>query len=851
MNVVLRADELRADFARIRQEIAQNPFEVGFKTAGQNGEPVTFGGSRSGGAYIAPLNAQAAQPAAMIQPTALTTQIIRQHARQVDYALGGAGRADAASGILPPLVPGSRATSPNSVFSGGMTNWLSQATFTPRANGTTSARRAGFSSAREEAIRTLETMAFTAFDKKDLPELARVNDMLDRQHESPSVLPELVKDRQAARISGKIAREPAALTMADFNRGEASGRRPPAGDGYGAFRLAAGAYTALSVTQGALDASNAYRSDTMLAGTDSAAQLRAQIANRDRVASIVPVVGGLGASIREYFTREKADATFDLQQIGLREQTGASLQAARIGAQQATAGAQAAQIGLSGRYAGQMANINTREQADLTANAMDYLSRSEPFVARRQQLDTEAQRMRQSLVDRGGSFGQNDIFAGPASLFDDLKRYRELQKEAAGAAESLQKLKNASDKQAEAIGKTASVSRFEVSREAAFSLDDTRSRAASARLSGQGLDMAAANAVFNSRRRIAEDRLAAAQAGGDVTQIRLAEADLDLVKAEREQYVGRTNTAIRTQTQATDLRTRGAMFMRTGGTLAGELTNIDADRITALVGMSGGAEYLRNPNSTKINPDELAAIRAAEANFEEQRNAARNREERRRLSAAAYIDTSRFARSGATLEARVRQIEGEFATSTVDYAPGSADYKRERAVADERIAAARQESAFDTGQTFIGLRGQAMANVRLAGRDPVGARAFTTAAQSAMEIRNLLQNGPGSKEENEALAKLAQQNGLESLKIQRQDYLLGFRAQQFNPFEMTPFNPRDTQDPQSVQGAFGEASQQIKDATKGNGDAPTMKFPPDAMRELAREIGQEFESKLRNVVVNN
>ena len=319
-------------------------------------------------------------------------------------------------------------------------------------------------------------------------------------------------------------------------------------------------------------------------------------------------------------------------------------------------------------------------------------------------------------------------------------------------------------------------------------------------------------------------------------------------QAAARQQVERVDAAIRSLQNSAIRQAQISLLQSDAGLnrTEGSITGFRRDRAVLAATQEARAALIAIDPSA---PGAAEQRRQIEYRRNQQIRIAEFEDQRSEIAAQTSVRVSQYRMSGGTLESQLTNIRGQFAANTVGLDPNSPEYRRARDVAQQQEREARFNSAFSMTQLGIGLRGEALATNAMLGRNYAGAEAYSIAASGAARVRDILM-GPGSNRDNEAAAELARQNSIGQLGVARQEYLLGFRAQQFNPFEMMPFNPRDRQNPEEVLGAFREAEGQIRDANvNSRGGMPNIS--PDSMRQFAQIVKDGISEAITSRIANN
>lgn len=183
----------------------------------------------------------------------------------------------------------------------------------------------------------------------------------------------------------------------------------------------------------------------------------------------------------------------------------------------------------------------------------------------------------------------------------------------------------------------------------------------------------------------------------------------------------------------------------------------------------------------------------------------RNRTEMLRAGTLA----SNFRTTGSPLNADISMIGAETRSqiSAINLDTSAPGYSALRSAIVASGESRSVESAYGFGfsrtQTQIGLGAESKSLDRQLARDSIGAQAFAISGAGQQRIRSLAMAGMGPE------AEAARENSLKELGVLSQNYRLSFRAEQYDLQNMTPFNPRDAQNPEVAFAQIAQAKGEV------------------------------------------
>lgn len=491
------------------------------------------------------------------------------------------------------------------------------------------------------------------------------------------------------------------------------------------------------------------------------------------------------------------------------------------------------------------------------------------FLPQIQALESEAsaiyskipRRYRTVLSNSNGYQTSRQVDIGPDLNSDQGRIYSELQTRAQG-------LRNALDETV----KQAGAARVSATRTLGLQFTESQIGVAAQRrvagLSGAGLDYQARLAEFEAQRET--NRRATARAFGAFSPLDLFASanEGQTIDAQRAAFVRTSQRQFEAQAIGIEGQNAAVRFTRQGFGLTGQLAGIAAERTATLLAQPGGQQYLQNRNDPSIDAAQRRILDALDVMFGERAKAAALEYQRALIVSAGNIQAAQMRMSGNPLGAQFASIDAQFRARTAGMSPFSPDYLQalaERGIAQQE---ARFNYNFNRTQTDIGLRAESQAIGRQLARDPFGAAAFTTAGAGAQRVRELQRQysqdigatglaalggafaGIGATAGRfSPEAELARQNTLGQLRAQRQEYLLGFRATELDAWNIMPFNPRDSQNPSDVLGAFRSAREQVEGAGLG-ADGGQIGIDDTSINKLAQQVAEEIRTSLQSLIDN-
>lgn len=876
---VADVSQARKAWEDFKAEVEKNPLRVQIEAtnarlsgaSGRSGDQTTFGGSGTGAPFVNLAN-----------PVAPSVAASSQNIITIRQAAHAAAQANAAQGMDMAGVGGVRVVGQNSVYAGDMSSWLAGAKMMPSAM----TAPAVITKAMEPVVNALNTAVKTTRmgegDAGPLPRgvVNRTRETIDRlsilgDMRTPAETATLrraeyaeaarranranASDADRERFSERGAAYDVAMREANewarlkrgggvgtpamaqqfagpiqMARGYTAtmpGTPPPAPEPggpaiipgnmgrFGRFVTGAGlSYFAIQAAESGLRAQNAYQMSlaTASSGMDVANAMQAQ---SDAWAGSIPIVGGLGVKINESLTGARASMARQARMMQVGEQVGDTILAGTR--QRVLTGLSIQQSALSGaglQYSAEAVGIEQRRRAGEFVAKGQY----DPQI---QALETERSKVSPPQIPVVGPQGGVVMIDDPNS--PEYKQQQELKQQ----ANRLRKERDAAIELAN-VGAIYEAQTLDIKK--GIELTTLGGQQRSAVLQGAFQPFEATLNDFAVQRQLAEEQVSRGEAAGNADDMLAGTARIAVIDAAREAF----------QKQSVRESNIGILQGRAGLTaMQGQISGFGMQSTLAAIEISRQAQQLATPIG---GPGEREQREIIDRRARLEGEAARIAEQRAQIQSAGFVSASGLRIGGNPLGAQLAGIRAGFEARVEGLNAGSPEFARAAAERAAQEAEARFGFQFSRTQTGIGLRGEAMSLQRQLQRDFVGAGAFQVAAAGSQRVRDLMMSDMGSE------AELARQNTLGQLAVNKQEYLLGFRATQFDAFNISPFNPRNAQNPDDVMNAFGQAVDQVRSATveKGKGGGGMVGIDEKSMKALADQIGQAIETRFQSLINN-